>query len=98
MAVQLTDPDATAPRRDNQPADQSGAATLAVSDGQARRLGSLSFENDGPPERQLSLPQRLALRDDIARELARLEQWSIDHGWQHAFPQLDVIVADRYRI
>jgi hypothetical protein len=95
-AVQLTDPDATAPR--NQSADESDAAALAISDGHGRRIGTVRFENDGPPERRLSLPQRLALRDDIAREVACLEQWSIDHGWQHASPQLDVIVADRYRI
>jgi hypothetical protein len=85
-------------RHEIQPTQNSEAATLVISDSCGRRLGTIRFENDGPPERRLSSAQRIALRDDVARETARLEQWSSDHGWRHASPQLDIVVGDHYRI
>jgi hypothetical protein len=85
-------------RHESPPTQTSEAATLAISDSCGHRLGTINFENDGPQERRLSPTQRIALCDDIAREIARLEQWSVANGWPHASPQLDVIVGDRYRI
>lgn len=99
VAVQAENPGRSAHgRAENRPTAISEVATLAISDSRGRRLGTIHFENDGPPERRLSLAQGIALGDRIARDLARLEQWAIDHGWQHACPQLDVTVADRFRI
>jgi hypothetical protein len=82
----------------HQPAGEPEIATLLISDNRGHCLGRITFENDGPQERRLSSDQRLALCNDIVRESARLEQWCADHGWRHASPVLDVIVADRFRI
>jgi hypothetical protein len=83
---------------DGQPIGEARAPTLVISASSGDRLGTITFENDGPQERRLTSAQRIALRDHVSREIARLERWSIDHGWRHAWPQLEVIVADRYRI
>jgi len=61
-------------------------------------LGTITFENDGPHTRRVTAAERDALGDAIAREVGRLARWADQHRWPYALPQLDVIVADRFRI
>jgi hypothetical protein len=83
---------------DDELARQPQTTALVITTSRSDRLGTITFEHDGPESRRLTSAQRAALRADIGRDIERLEQWAVDHGWQHAWPQLDVIVADRYRI
>jgi hypothetical protein len=83
---------------EGQPPSDAPAATLVIPDRRDEFLGTITFENDGPDSRGLSSEERFALREDICREKANLERWANDHGWQHTWPQLHVVVADRYRI
>jgi hypothetical protein len=82
----------------SRPPAESDIAVLPISDDRDHCLGRITFEHDGAQQRSLSSAQRVKLRDDIIREIARLERWCADHGWRHATPALDVIVADRFRI
>jgi hypothetical protein len=85
-------------RHDSQQPDQSDTTALPILDDHDHCLGRITFEDDGTQQRPLSSAQRIGLRNDIVREIARLERWCADHGWHHATPALDVIVANRFRI
>jgi len=85
-------------RRGGQQPDQSDIAALPILDDQDHCLGHITFEDDGAQQQPLSSVQCIGLRNDIVREIARLERWCAGHGWHHGTPALDVIVASRFRI
>jgi hypothetical protein len=85
-------------RHDSQQTDRSDIAALSILDDHDHCLGRITFEDDGTQQRPLSSAQRIGLRNDIVREIARLERWCAGHGWHHGTPALDVIVANRFRI
>jgi hypothetical protein len=85
-------------QNDAEPTGQAQVPTLVIPTSRGNCGGTITFEHDGPTSRGLSSEERFALRDDICREIAALERWSKAHGWLHTWPQLNVVVAERYSI
>jgi len=71
-----------------------------VDDG-ARRGRIIEFEPASPhgPDGRLYAATQDEFKADFCREIARLEEWAVDVGWDRSsMPQLHVVVSDRYKI
>jgi len=91
----------SAAARSHHYATASTKELVEIIDDRARRLGTIGFESAGShgPDRHLSPAKREEFRSDFCREMARLEKWAADLGWDGASAQqLKVVVSSHYQI
>jgi hypothetical protein len=78
-----------------------GRALVEIVDDGGRRLGSITFESEGPYriERRLPPAKQEEFKADFCREMARLEKWAADLNWgASSVSEFRVVISGRYKI